>query len=433
VFRISLDKLSDHAEEMMRLTLVAVLGGGRGARLYPLTKHRCKPAVPLGGKYRLIDIPLSNCIHSGLRQIYVLTQFNSVSLTRHINRTYKFDGFSQGFVDILAAEQTMEHNDWFQGTADAVRKNLRRFSIMGAEDILILAADHLYRMDFREMLETHIASNADVTLSVIPVQPVDASRFGLMRLSEKNRVVGFVEKPDEPGELQDFMLTTEHGSVFLASMGIYAFRLSVLQEILHGGGEIDFGKEVIPRAIGHYNVTAHTFRGYWEDIGTISSFYRANLALAERQPQFWLYSQGQPIFTRPRFLPSTVIDGCAVTRSMIADGCLILGSRIDQSIIGLRSKVGLGTKIEQSYVMGADFYDLREHGGPPIEAGVPRIGVGDNCRIRGAIIDKNARIGDGCEIVNKDNLVEADGHGYVIREGLVIVEKNAVIPPGTVI
>lgn len=417
----------------MRSTLVAVLGGGRGSRLFPLTKHRCKPAVPMGGKYRLIDIPLSNCIHSGLRQIYVLTQFNSVSLTRHINRTYKFDGFSQGFVDILAAEQTMEHSDWFQGTADAVRKNVRRFVSMGAEDILILAADHLYRMDFREMLETHVDSNADVTLSVIPIQPSDASRFGLMRLGAKNRVVGFVEKPDDPARLQDFALNTEDGTVFLASMGIYAFRLGVLQDILEGGDEIDFGKEVIPKAIGRYNVTAHTFHGYWEDIGTIRSFYRANLALAERQPQFRLYSQGQPIFTRPRFLPSTVIDGCAITRSMIADGCLILGRSIDQSIIGLRSKIGLGTTIEQSYVMGADYYELREPSGPPIEEGVPRIGVGDNCTIKGAIIDKNARIGDGCTIVNNDDLFEGDGDGYVIREGLVIVEKNAVIPPGKVI
>jgi glucose-1-phosphate adenylyltransferase len=415
----------------MRSTVVAVLGGGRGSRLFPLTKHRCKPAVPLGGKYRLIDIPLSNCINSGLRQIYVLTQFNSVSLTRHINRTYKFDGFSQGFVDILAAEQTMEHSDWFQGTADAVRKNLRRFVTMGAEDVLILAADHLYRMDFREMLNTHVESNADVTLSVIPVQRFDASRFGLMKLSEQNRVIGFVEKPKSPEKLQDFGLGKGDDSTYLASMGIYAFRRAVLEDILYGGSEIDFGKEVIPRAIGSYNVVAHTFHGYWEDIGTIGSYYRANLALAERQPQFRLYSQGQPIFTRPRFLPSTVIDGCHIKRSMVADGCLILGSSIDQSIIGLRSKIGLGTSIERSYVMGADFYELREPGGPPIEEGVPRIGVGDNCHISGAIIDKNARIGDSCTIANKNNIIEGEGDGYVIREGLVIVEKNAIIPPGT--
>jgi len=416
---------------MIRRTVVAVLGGGRGTRLYPLTKYRCKPAVPMGGKYRLIDIPLSNCLNSGLRRIYVLTQFNSVSLTRHINRTYKFDGFSKGFVDILAAEQTMENSDWFQGTADAVRKNLARFCREGDEDILILAADHLYRMNFLEMLDTHVRNEADVTLSVIPVSPEEASRFGLMRLGQNNRVIDFVEKPENPDSLEDFVTVSDGRRLFLASMGIYAFKISVLREMLEEGAETDFGKEIIPKAIHQHNVVAHTFKGYWEDIGTIDSFHRANLALADLDPRFRLYSQGKPVFTRARFLPGTIVDGCQIIRSMVADGCLILGSRIENSVIGIRSKVGIGTVIQDSYMMGADFYDLREPNGPPIEVGVPRIGIGDDCLVRGAIIDKNARIGDGCRIVNKNGLKEHDGEGYAIKDGIVLIEKNAVLQPGT--
>lgn len=418
---------------MHRSTLVAVLGGGRGLRLYPLTKYRCKPAVPLGGKYRLVDIPLSNCINSGLREIYVLTQFNSVSLTRHVSRTYRFDAFTRGFVDILAAEQTFEHTDWFQGTADAVRKNLTRFLSGKHEDILILAADHLYRMDFRDMLKTHVTTNADVTLSVIPVAPYDASRFGLMRLDHQGRVVEFVEKPPRPDDLPGFALGTGPDRVFLASMGIYVFRLPVLRELLEGRSEEDFGREVIPMAIQSYKVMAHTFRGYWEDIGTISAFHRANLALAELEPQFRLYSELNPIYTRARFLPATVIDGCLIRQSLIADGCIILASRIERSVVGIRSKVGIGTVIEDSYVMGADYFELREPDGPPVDLGYPRLGVGDHCEIRRAIIDKNARIGEGCRIVNAQGLKEYDGEGYAIRDGIVVIEKNAVIPPGTVI
>jgi len=418
---------------MHRSTLVAVLGGGRGTRLYPLTKFRCKPAVPIGGKYRLIDIPLSNCINSGLREVYVLTQFNSVSLARHVSRTYKFDAFTRGFIDILAAEQTMTHDGWFEGTADAVRKNLTRFLGGKHEDILILAADHLYRMDFREMLETHVSSGADVTLSVIPVAPADASRFGLMRVAPHGRVIRFVEKPADPDALEGFAIGRGVERVFLASMGIYVFRLSVLRELLEGREEADFGRQVIPLAMNAHRVVAHTFRGYWEDIGTMGSFHRANLALAQLDPQFRLYSESNPLFTRPRFLPATVIDGCLIRQSLIADGCIILAKRIKNSVIGIRSKIGIGTVIENSYVMGADFFELREPDGPPIGGHVPRLGIGDGCVIRNAIIDKNARIGEGCRIVNKAGVENSDGDGYAIREGLVVVEKNTVIPPGTVI
>ncbi len=418
---------------MQRSTVVAVLGGGRGTRLFPLTKFRCKPAVPIGGKYRLVDIPLSNCINSGLREIYVLTQFNSVSLTRHVSRTYKFDSFTRGFVDILAAEQTMTHSDWFQGTADAVRKNLARFLSGKHEDILILAADHLYRMDFREMLHTHVSTNADVTLSVIPVAPADASRFGLMRVAPDGRVLRFVEKPPDPDSLEGFAIERGGERVFLASMGIYVFRLPVLRELLEGRKEEDFGREVIPMAMESHRVMAHTFRGYWEDIGTMEAFHRANLGLARLEPQFRLYSENNPLFSRPRFLPASVIDGCLIRRSLIADGCIILATRIENSVIGIRSKIGIGCEIENSYIMGADYFELREPDGPPIDANVPRLGIGDDCYIRNAIIDKNARIGPGCRIVNERGLKEYDGEGYAIRDGLVVVEKNAVIPEGTVI
>ncbi|MBN1426075.1 glucose-1-phosphate adenylyltransferase [Candidatus Fermentibacteria bacterium] len=418
---------------MRRSTLVAVLGGGRGTRLYPLTKYRCKPAVPLGGKYRLIDIPLSNCINSGLREVYVLTQFNSVSLARHVSRTYKFDAFGRGFVDILAAEQTISHDDWFQGTADAVRKNLTRFLSGKHQDILILAADHLYRMDFREMLDTHVSSGADVTLSVIPVSPVDANRFGLMRVAPDGRVIQFVEKPPDPDALEGFAIGRGEQRTFLASMGIYAFRLSVLRELLEGREEEDFGRQVIPMAMNTHRVVAHTFQGYWEDIGTMESFHRANLSLAELDPHFRLYSESNPLFSRPRFLPATVIDGCLIRQSLIADGCIILAKRIEDSVIGIRSKIGIGTVIENSYVMGADFFELREPDGPPIDGHVPRLGIGDHCHIKNAIIDKNARIGEGCRIVNERGAQDFEGAGFSIREGLVVIEKNAVLPSGAVI
>ena len=419
---------------MIRSTIVAVLGGGRGTRLYPLTKLRSKPAVPIGGKYRLIDVPISNCINSGLRSIYVLTQFNAGSLTRHISNTYKFDNFSHGFVDVLAAEQTLEHSDWFQGTADAVRKHLNRFLRHGHADILILAADHLYRMDFREMLQTHKDLDADVTLSVIPVSEKDASRFGLMQLTPEGTVCRFVEKPKDPSSLAPgYFIESDGDRLYLASMGIYVFKLAVLREILETGDEVDFGKEIIPKAIGRKRVVAHTFKGYWEDIGTIDAFHRANLSLAHLEPQFRLYSQDEPIFTHARFLPATVFDGCTIKQSMIADGCLILGKQIINSIIGVRSKVGIGTTIQDSYIMGADFYELREPTGPAIDDSIPRIGIGNKCHIRRAIIDKNARIGDNCTITNETGTETADGPGYAIRDGIVVVEKNAIIESGTTI
>ena len=416
----------------MLKTLVVILGGGRGTRLSPLTRHRSKPAVPLGGKYRLIDIPVSNAINSGLRNIFVLTQFQSASLNRHVSTTYRFDPFSQGFVEILAAEQTEESSDWYQGTADAVRKQLPRFLSREWDAILILSGDHLYKMDYRPFIESHAESRAEITVGVVPVAREDAWKYGILRM-EKDWIVEFVEKPTDPVVLDRIELdvaTTRRAGIhdlkrrFLASMGIYVFTRDVLASVLSESRAFDFGREVIPDALGKRRVRGYFFQDYWEDIGTIGSFYQANLSLTCPDAAFNLFDPAWPIYSSPRYLPPSRISDCSIRSSMISDGCTIDGAEITDSVIGIRSRIGRGTKIRNAVVMGADYYE-------DLAFGRPSIGVGRDCVIEHAIIDKNARVGDGCVVRNAEGVVEAEGTGYVIREGVVIVSKNDLLPAGT--
>jgi len=412
------------------------LGGGRGTRLNPLTQHRSKPAVPLAGKFRLVDIPISNCINSGLRHIYVLSQFQSASLNRHVSNTYRFDAFSRGFVEILAAEQTEESEDWYQGTADAVRKQLRRFLQFGPEHVLILSGDQLYTMDFREIIESHASTFADITIAATPVTERDASEFGILQIDSFSNVVNFVEKPRDRGvlgelamserTLQERQVDTERR--YLASMGIYVFRTEILAQALEDPSKVDFGKEVIPAAIQRRRVHTHFFKGYWEDIGTIRNFFAANLELASAAPPIHLFRESAPIYTRPRFLPGTQIARLEMRESIITDGCHIQEARIEESIVGIRSTIGRGVRISQTILMGADHYEE-----PDLDAATVPIGIGDHCQIERAIIDKNARIGNGVVIRNQSGVQHHDGPGYCIRDGIVIIPKNAVVPAGTVI
>lgn len=414
-------------------TLVLILGGGRGTRLFPLTRDRSKPAVPLAGKYRLIDIPLSNAINSGLRQVFVLTQFQSASLNRHVSRAYRFDHFSRGFVEILAAEQTEESSDWYQGTADAVRKQLPRFLSREWDYVLVLSGDHLYRMDYRPFLEAHQKTRAEMTVGVVPVTREEASDFGILRM-EQGWITEFVEKPKDPEVLDRIALDSDDAPRagihdprrrFLASMGIYVFDRDVLVSALRHSEALDFGREVIPEAIRSRRVRGHDFQDYWEDIGTIRAFYEANIALTERDPRFRLVDPEWPIYTSPRLLPASRIQDCRITDSIVADGCTIESGEIEKSIIGVRSRVGKGTTIRESIVMGADFY---ETGWSP---GMVPVGIGPGCMVERAIVDKNARIGSGCSIRNVEGVVEAEGSDWFIRDGLVIVPKNATLPAGT--
>jgi len=426
----------------MKNVVAVVLGGGQGSRLMPLTKYRSKPAVPLAGKYRLIDIPLSNCIHSGLNKIYVLTQFLSVSLHRHIRGTYRFDNFSGGFVEILAAQQTMtEGTDWYQGTADAVRKNLRYLTQFDTEYVVILSGDQLYRMDFRQMLKTHQESGADVTIAAKPVYDHEASALGIMQVDDTGRVHGFVEKPKSDEELGKVRMDPEwidkhgiasDGRSCLASMGIYLFNRKMLVNALENDDHQDFGKQVFPSLIGDRRVQVHLFDGYWEDIGTIGSFFEANLQLAQPTAPFALANQHSPIYSRPRFLPSTRVDGATIERSLIADGCTIEpGTRIENSVIGLRCHIGRDVSIRNSIVMGADYYEMPEDQRKSDMANLPPMGIGAGSRIEGAIVDKNCRIGAGAQVVNHAESVECDlGEHCVIRDGILVVEKNAGLPEG---
>jgi glucose-1-phosphate adenylyltransferase len=425
----------------MKNVVAVVLGGGRGTRLQPLTFYRSKPAVPLAGKYRLIDIPLSNCLNSGLNQIYVLTQFMSVSLHRHIRGTYNFDVFDGGFVEILAAQQTFDCNteDWFQGTADAVRKNLRYLSQPEIDHVLILSGDQLYRMDFAKMLETHLATNADVTIAAKPVNRSDASGLGIMRVDDSGRVVGFLEKPQTDTEFTDMAMSpewinsqgvTSHGREFLASMGIYLFTRDTLIDVLEKTNYQDFGKEVFPASIRSRHVQLHPFDGYWEDIGTIASFYEANLQLAQTDPPFDLTSESSPIYSRPRFLPPSRVDGAAIRGSLIADGCVIeRGTTIENSVIGLRCQIGRNVTIRNSVIMGADFYETAERMPQGTCSAIPSVGIGEGTLIEGALVDKNCRIGAGVTIRgNPERHDEPLGEHCAIRDGIFVVPKDGVIP-----
>ena len=424
----------------MHSVVAVVLGGGQGTRLMPLTKYRSKPAVPLAGKYRLIDIPLSNCIHSGLRRIYVLTQFLSVSLHRHIRGTYRFDNFSGGFVEILAAQQTMaDGTDWYQGTADAVRKNLRYLTQSNIEQVVILSGDQLYRMDFAAMLETHRKSGADITIAAKPVHGHEAAGLGIMKADELGRVVDFVEKPTTEEQIARVRMDPKwierqgiagHGRDCLASMGIYIFNREVLRHTLEEDDHQDFGREVFPTSIGKRQVQVHLFDDYWEDIGTIGSFYEANMKLAHPDAPFQLTTDHSPIYSRPRFLPPTRIDGASVEGSLIADGCVIEpGARIENSVIGLRCHIGRDVTIHDSVVMGADLY---ESVGAVEASGSDQlpIGIGAGANIERAIVDKNCRIGPGSQIMNRDQLEEGNlGEFCAIRDGILVVEKDASLPP----
>ena len=419
----------------LKNVITLVLGGGRGTRLYPLTRYRAKPAVPLAGKYRLIDIPLSNCINSGLQRIYVLTQFLSVSLHRHIRQTYRFDAFSGGFVELLAAQQTMDAGvDWYQGTADAVRKNRRYLDQPGVDLVLILSGDQLYRMDFREMIRTHREAHADVTIAALPVMREEAGALGVMRVDATGRVVGFLEKPQTDAEI-DLVRTDAQwiadrgiepgGRDCLASMGIYLFDRDFLVDVLEKTDYQDFGKEVFPAAVRARHVEAHLFDDYWEDIGTIGAFYEANLNLVRDNPPFELNLTGSPVYSRPRFLPPTRIDGAQIRRSLIADGCHIgRGVTIENSIIGLRCQIDDGAVIRDSIVMGSD--DYRTDPQSPVAA----TGIGAGAVIERAILDKNCCIGEHAQIVNAEKIEQCDSGGCVIREQIPIVLKDAVIPPG---
>ncbi|MDH6058913.1 glucose-1-phosphate adenylyltransferase [Chrysosporum bergii ANA360D] len=429
----------------MKKVLAIILGGGAGTRLYPLTKLRAKPAVPVAGKYRLIDIPVSNCINSEIYKIYVLTQFNSASLNRHIARTYNFTGFNEGFVEVLAAQQTPENPNWFQGTADAVRQYLWQLEEWDAEDYLILSGDHLYRMDYRLFIQRHKETNADITLSVLPIDKTRASDFGLMKIDQSGRVINFSEKPK--GEALDQMrvdttllgLSPEQAELkpYIASMGIYVFKKDVLIKLLKESLEsTDFGKEIIPDASKDHNIQAYLFDGYWEDIGTIDAFYHANLALTKQPlPPFSFYDEEAPIYTRPRYLPPSKLLNCQVTESIIGEGCILKDCRIHHSVLGVRSRVESGCVIEESLLMGADFYQPFVERQCTLEKGNIPVGIGTDTIIRRAIVDKNARIGHDVKIINKDNVQEAqrENEGFYIRSGIVVVLKNAVIPDGTII
>jgi len=415
-------------------TLAIIMGGGAGTRLFPLTKERSKPAVPLAGKYRIVDIPISNCINSGLRRIYVLTQFNSTSLHKHIYSSYKFDQFSRSFVEILAAQQTPTDTSWYQGTADAVRQNLRDFLQYPYEYYVILSGDQLYRMDFREVLKQHIDSNAELTIATIPVTRGEAHAFGIMHTDANRKIIRFEEKPKDPALLDELRIpgpllqTLGHpadADLYQASMGIYVFNRQTLIDALDNDC-VDFGKHVIPEMIHKLRVQAYIFQGYWEDIGTIRSFFDANLNLTNAVPLFNFFDTNAPIYTHARFLPASKVNGATVHQAIISDGCVVSDAQIERSVIGVRSYIGSGTTIRNSIIMGSDFYEAAMAQRPD----EPGLGIGKNCVVDRAIIDKNARVGNGVVITPEGKPENFDGENYYIRDGIVIVPKNTVIPDG---
>lgn len=419
----------------MDKTVAIILGGGRGTRLDPLTRHRSKPAVPIAGKYRLVDIPISNCLNSSIRKIYVLTQFNSASLNRHIKNTYNFDLFSNGFVDILAAEQTPKSTNWFQGTADAVRQSLHHIANFDYEQVLILSGDQLYQMDYRKMLRVHNEENAEITVATIPVNASDATGFGIMKTDETGKIVSFVEKP-ETDQLDQWSSETseemqQEGKVFLASMGIYIFNKKTLLRLFGENPDAtDFGKEIIPKAIeDDALVTSYSFSGYWEDIGTIRSFFESNLNLCETIPQFNLYHNENAIYTRARYLPASKLTGTNLESTLVAEGCIIEASRIERSIIGIRSRIGRGTTIESSILMGNDHFATQDDF-DLMSSDRPLMGIGQRCFISQAIIDKNVRIGNDVKITGGRHLEDGEYEKHTVVDGIVIIQKGTIIPDG---
>jgi glucose-1-phosphate adenylyltransferase len=421
--------------------LAVVMGGGAGTRLFPLTKERSKPAVPLAGKYRIVDIPISNCINSNLKRIYVLTQFNSASLHRHISQSYKFDHFSGGFVEILAAEQTPTSTSWYEGTADAVRKNLAHLLNHDFEYVIILSGDQLYRMDLRRMITQHIESYADVTVATIPVGREPATSFGLMQINEEKRITRFLEKPKDPALLDEIRIPRDSyerlgiegdEEYFLASMGIYVFNRDLMVKLLDNE-DADFGKHIIPNAISTCRVFSYIFQGYWEDIGTIGAFFEANLDLVSELPRFNFFDMSAPIFSRPRFLPASKINGAQINHALIADGCIVSHATIENSLVGIRSIVGHSAHLNRVVMMGCDYYESNASIMENELMGRPRIGIGQSTRIENAIIDKNARIGDNVVISPTGKPDNFDHPLYFIRDGVVIIPKDGAIPHGTVI
>jgi glucose-1-phosphate adenylyltransferase len=419
--------------------VAVILGGGAGTRLYPLTATRSKPAVPIAGKYRLVDIPISNCINSNIYRMFVLTQFNSASLNKHIKNTYHFSAFSTGFVDILAPEQTPDNPGWFQGTADAVRQSLRHIENLDFEYILILSGDQLYQMDFEDMVAVHKANNADITIATIPVPAREASEFGILKTDEKHNITSFIEKP-KPDVLSEWISDTgaemqQQGRVYLASMGIYIFNKHVLYKLLKEvyPDATDFGKEIMPQSIGKYNVLSYQYEGYWTDIGNIYSFFDANLVLTEEIPQFNLFDNNRIIYTRARMLPPAKISGTTLEKTIIADGSIILASRLERCVVGVRARIGHGSTIVNAYIMGNDFYETLEVMAENVSKGIPKIGIGERCYIKNAIIGKNCRIGNDVRINGGAHLDNTDQPLYTIKDGIVVVKKGAILPDGFVI
>ena len=419
--------------------VAVILGGGAGSRLHPLTSSRSKPAVPIAGKYRLVDIPISNCINSNISRIFVLTQYNSTSLNKHIKNTYHFSAFGTGFVDILAAEQTPDNSNWFQGTADAVRQSLKHIYNFESDYILILSGDQLYQMDFEEMVKKHIDGGFDITLATIPVAEKEASDFGILKADESNFITSFIEKPkkellvDWSSDTGDSM--KKKGKIYLASMGIYIFNRDVLSKLLletHPDAT-DFGKEIIPNAIENQKVGSYQYEGYWEDIGQIASFFEANLLLTDEIPPFNLFDNDNLVYTRPRMLPPAKISGTTLEKTIIAEGSIIHASRIEHSVIGIRSRIGYGTTVVNSYLMGNDYYETLDLINQNASKGIPKIGVGERCYIKNAIIDKNCRIGNDVKIIGGNDIADAEHELYTIKEHIVVVKKNAVLPDGFVI
>lgn len=419
---------------MSSKVVAVILGGGAGSRLYPLTATRSKPAVPIAGKYRLVDIPISNCMNSDILKMYVLTQFNSASLNKHIKNTYHFSAFSKGYVDIIAAEQTPDSNEWFQGTADAVRQSLRHLQNQSYEYILVLSGDQLYQIDFKEMFEKHIKSNAEISIATIPVNAKDATDFGIMKSNERHEITAFIEKPAAE-LLPDWVSDTgekmqEQGRNYMASMGIYIFNKNIMGQLLlhvHPDAK-DFGKEIIPSAIGKYRVNSFQYEGYWTDIGNISSFFEANLDLTNDIPSINLYDSDTAIYTRPRMLPAAKLNSGCVKSSVIAEGSIILCDSLERCIVGIRSRIGAGTKLKSCYIMGNDYYETLTNINSQNEKGEPPLGIGENCHIENAIIDKNVHIGNNVTIIGGPHLANQDHELFTVKDGIVVIKKMVTIP-----
>lgn len=417
--------------------LAVILGGGAGSRLYPLTASRSKPAVPIAGKYRLVDIPISNCINSNINRMFVLTQYNSASLNKHIKNTYQFSAFSSGFVDILAAEQTPDNSTWFQGTADAVRQSLKHIDKNDFDYILILSGDQLYQMDFGEMVDAHQKSGSDISIATIPVTEREATEFGILKADENDNITSFIEKPGYdllPDWISDTGDLKHHGRNYLASMGIYIFNRQLLFDLLSTQEDAtDFGKEIIPGAISKYQVSSFQYKGYWTDIGNIHSFFEANLELTADLPSFNLFENSKTVYTRARMLPPAKISGTTLEKTLVAEGCIIQASRIEYSVVGIRTRIGNGTTIASSYIMGCDFFETIQEIAHNNERGIPKLGIGERCYIKNTIIDKNCRIGNDVRINGGDHLPNSDHALYTVKDGIIVIKKGAIVPDGFVI